>query len=50
MRGAAEDMGWVVLILVSIAGIIIGTERTIKWYKARKQRKRIDAEMHDLGI
>lgn len=50
MRGAAEDMGWVVLILISIAGIIIGTERTIKWYKARKQRKLREADMHDYGI
>lgn len=50
MRGAAEDMGWVVLILISIAGIIIGTERTIKWYKTRKQRKLHEADMHDYGI
>lgn len=50
MRGAAGDMGWVVLILISIAGIIIGTERTIKWYKARKQRKLHEADMHDYGI
>jgi len=50
MRGAAQDMGWVVLILVSIAALIIATGKTVRWYKIRRQRKRLEAEMHDYGI
>lgn len=50
MRGAAGDMGWVVGILIGIAVLIIATERTIKWYKTRKQRKLHEADIHDYGI
>lgn len=50
MRGATADMGWVVLILISIAALIIVTGKTVRWYKIRRQRRRLEAEMHDYGI
>ena len=37
-------------IEVGIAILIIATQRTIKWYKTRKQRKLHEADIHDYGI
>ncbi|MBL7683624.1 MAG: hypothetical protein JNK00_09720 [Flavipsychrobacter sp.] len=41
MRGAPKDMGWIVLILVSFALLLAGTERVIKWYKLRREKKKL---------